>query len=334
MDKQDRSTIRMEARQALSGASREASRLILVYIGVISLISIALVSADYFLARQIDSTGGLDGIGIRTVLSTLRSVLRLFQTVALPFWNMGYLYGTLRLSRSEGVVSADLLEGFRRFGPVLRLQLLKTAIFAAIAMITAYISSSVFFLTPFSAPMMEKLIPLMEDSTLVNDPAALQEMVMESAQDAMLPLLIIWGILFLILAVPLFYRYRMASYFLLDETQAGAVAALRKSRKLLRYLCVDLFKLDLGFWWFYLLEALVAAIGFADVLLGALGIALPFSADAAYFAFYFLYLAGQAVLYWWRKNEVEVTYARAYDFLRSAHDPRPQPKPQKQPWDY
>lgn len=334
MDKQDRRAIRLDARQALSGAFREASKLILIYIGVISLFSAALMTADFFLARQIDSTGGLSGIGTRSALATLQSVLRLAQTVLLPFWNMGYLYVTLKLSRSEAVSPSDLLEGFRRVGPVMRLQLLKTTVFAAIGMAAAYIGSFIFFLTPFSTPMLEKLMPLVNDSAFANDPLALQEAMLIAMQDTMLPLIIIWGILFLLLAAPLFYRYRMSSYFLLDETQAGALAALRRSRKLMRYLCTDLFRLDLSFWWFYLLEALAVVIGFGDVLLGAMGILVPFSADSAYFLFYFLYLVGQAALYWRYANQVQVTYARAYDFLRSAHDPRPKPKPQNQPWSY
>lgn len=150
----------------------------------------------------------------------------------------------------------------------------------------------------------------------------------------MVPLLIIGAVVIIAISLPVIYHYRLASYFLLDSDQPRAFAAMRSSRKLMRYLCIDMFKLDASFWWFYLLEVLTGVLCYGDLILGWMGVTLPFDATFAYFLFFALYLIGQLALYLWRKNEIDVTYACAYEFLRSNHDPKPQPSPQNQPWVY
>ena len=334
MDKNDRLSLKNQARQCLANASFSPKKLILIHTGIVLLLSLLLAVADHLLENQIGSTGGLNGIGSRSILATAQAMLRLAQTVLLPFWQMGYLYVTMKLAREEAVSPWDLCEGFRRFGPVLRLNLLKTAIIAGIAVIGTNIASTIFFLTPFAAPLMEALDPLLSDPAVMNDPTVLQEALTAATGDVMIPLLIIGAIVLIAISLPVFYHYRLASYFLLDSDQPRAFAAMRSSRKLMRYLCMDMFKLDAGFWWFYLLEVLTAAVCYGDLILGWLGVTLPFDTTVAYFLFFTLYLASQLALYLWRKNEVEVTYACAYEFLRSNHDPKPQPKPQNQPWVY
>lgn len=334
MDKQDRLSLRNQARQSLTNASYSPMKLILIHTGAVLLLALLLAVADHLLEHQIGSTGGLSGIGSRSVLATAQVMLRLAQTVLLPFWQMGYLYVTMKLAREETISPWDLCEGFRRFGPVLRLHLLKAAIIAGICVLGSNIASTIFFLTPFAGPMMEALVPLMSDPAVMNDPVALQEALTAAAGDAMIPLLIIGAVVIIAIGLPIFYHYRLASYFLLDSDQPRAFAAMRSSRKLMRYLCIDMFKLDAGFWWFYLLEILTGILCYGDLILGWLGVTLPFDTTAAYFLFFGLYLASQLALYLWRRNEVEVTYACAYEFLRNLHDPKPQPKPQNQPWVY
>ncbi len=334
MDKNDRLALKNRARNCLANASYDPKKLILIHAGAMLLLSVLLVAVDYLLEQQISSTGGLSGIGSRSVLATIQAVLGLAQTILLPFWQMGYLFVTLKISRNEAVSPWDLTEGFRRFGPVLRLNMLKAAIVLAIGILSSNIASTVFFLTPFAKPLYEALAPLMSDPAAMNDPAALMEAMTAASTEAVVPLMVMFLIVFLAISIPVLYRYRMASYYLLDSEAPKAFASMHSSRKLMRYLCLDLFRLDVSFWWFYLLEILVSALGFGDLILGWLGVALPFSATAANLLFFGLYLVSQLALYLWRKNEVEVTYACTYHFLRDNHDPKSQPKPQNQPWVY
>ena len=98
----------------------------------------------------------------------------------------------------------------------------------------------------------------------------------------------------------------------MDHPQGGALAALRCSRQLMRGNWKAMFRVDLSFWWFYLLELFVTALGFGDVMLGLAGIEMTTDAFGSYLIFFSFYLCGQMALYWWKRNEVAVTYAHAY----------------------
>ncbi len=130
------------------------------------------------------------------------------------------------------------------------------------------------------------------------------------------PAMAIFGVLFLALAAPLFYRYRMTDYLIIDRPATGALAALRDSRMMTKGSRWNLFRLDLSMWWYYAAVLVSAAIGYGDQLLPALGVTLPFSDTVAYFLFFGVYLAVTFVIYYFLRNRVEVTYALAYDSLR------------------
>lgn len=331
MDKDDRRAVKALAAQRLAEASYSPRKMILIHTGAILVLSLILALIDYLLEQQISSTGGLSGIGSRSILVTAQSVLQLAQTVLLPFWQIGYIYITMKIARGKSFSIWDLTEGFHRFGPVLRLNILKTLLVIIIGIASANIASTIFAVTPFSVPLLNYLLPLLEDPAIANDPAALQEALSAASSELYIPLMVIFVIVLLVIGTPVFFHYRMANYYLLDSDQPKALGAMRDSRKLMRHLCLDVFKLDVSFWWFYLLEALIAVIGYGDLIMSWLGFPLPIHADVAFFLFFILYLAGQLALHLWRKNDIELTYACTYELLRSRHDPRPQP--QNQGWE-
>ena len=177
--------------------------------------------------------------------------------------------------------------------------------------------------------------PLYELSTgEAVDAEALEQVVNSMSAEAMLPIFLIFVPCFLLLCAPFFYRYRMAAFWLMDHPQGGALAAMHSSRQLMQGKRMALFRLDLRFWWFYLLDLLVTGICYGDLLLDALGITLPFSSDVSYFLFFGIYLICLLVLHYWRRNEVSVTYAHVYLSLMEPQ-PKGNPKdPGKQPWVY
>lgn len=331
MNIRDRRSLVSAAEKSLANASYNPKQLILLHTGAVLLLTLLLSVLDYLMEHFIGTTGGLGGIGLRSMLSTAQSVLRLLQTIALPFWQMGYVYLTLRLSREESVCSSDLLYGFRNFGNVLRLELLRALLYVGITVLCSYMASFLFFLTPWAAGVVEIMLPLMQDTSVLDDPAALQSAMMPAMEAAAVPLFIIFAIVFAALFFPIFYRFRMASFALLDAPDKGALAALRASRRMTRKNCIAIFRIDLHFWWFYLLEVAASAVCYGDLILGWLGIPLPFNATAAYFLFLMLYLICQLGLYVWRKNLVSVTYAHAYNVLKDSLE-LPAPKPENLPW--
>lgn len=315
MDIHDRRGLKDNAQRMLSGASYDPGKLMLIYNGIAVLVMLVISVLNYILALQVEDTGGLSGLAMRSMLETAASVLQLAGNLVMPFWTMGYVAAILAIARGQRVGPETLLTGFRRFGPVMRLVFLQAVIYLCLAILCINISTTIFMLTPMSAPLEEILLA---------DPELLDDATLVAAYNAMIPLLVIFCVVYAAVCVPISYRFRMADYALLDDPRMGAMGALRRSTRLMRGNAMALVRLDLSFWWFYGLEAVLLALCYGDVILGALGVQLPISADAAYFVFYVLYLAGQMVLYLWRRNQVETTYALAYCGL-DAKVEKPQP---------
>ncbi len=312
MDIRDRRSLKSAAAEALSFRPGDAKKLILLHTGIVLLFSLVLTVVDYLLGNAIAETGGLGGMGARSVLATVQSCLRLAQMIVLPFWQIGYSFVTLRFARRERAYFDDLTVGFSRFAPILRLFLLQGAIYLLIALAASYGATFLFMMTPWSAPLMGTAMELMNGGN-----AEALDTIMESVMaQAFVPLMVCYLLAFLVLAAPFFYRFRLANFVLLDQPEKGALYALRTSRSLMRGNAMTLFKLDVSFWWFYGLDLLVSILCYADALLMLLGVALPVSTDAAFFISFFLYLLSQLGLYLWRKNEVSTTYAIFYDALK------------------
>jgi len=327
----DRNALKNAAAESLQAAQYDPKKLILLHTGAVLLLSLILTVGDYLLENAIAGTGGLGGLATRSVLSTVQSCLRLLQMILLPFWQIGYSYVTLRFSRQEAVSPMDLCKGFQLFLPVLRLVLLQGALYFALALTGSYLGTFLFLMTPWSAPLVAATMDMMYGGGTVEGVNAAMEQILNNAQ---LPLVICGIIVFLALAAPFFYRFRQARFVLLTEPEKGALNALRTSRRLMAGNIFTMIRLDISFWWFYLLDLLVSAVCYGDALLSLAGIALPVSASFAYFAFFGLYLLLQLGLYWWRQNEVSTTYAVFYNALTQPRQEKPVPASKNQPWIY
>lgn len=316
MDLRNRPELKNSARTALSGAAYDPKKLILIHTAASAGILLLLSVINYFLNQQISGTGGLSGIGLRSVLSTAQSVLQLVQLFVLPFWEMGILFVALKIARQESVAPASLLQGFRRWGPLLRAMILQGIVYMGLAFIALYFGVQLFLFTPAATELMELLTPYLSDSTALQSGIVLDEATTAAIAKAYIPALIICGVLYAVALVPITYWFRMTNYILLDEPKVGAFTAMRLSRVMMRYNCFDLFKLDLSFWWYYLLQLVLAVICYGDMIVQVLNISLPWSQDISFFLFYILSLVGQVVLFYFTRNQVEVTYALAYESIR------------------
>ena len=282
---------------------------VLIHTGVILLVSLLLSVVDHLLNRQIGTTGGLSGLDTRSLLTTIQSLLRLAQMILLPFWQIGYTYYTLRVARQQEAGLSDLTQGFRRFGPVLRLQLLTGGMLMIVAIGCAYLSSFLFALLPGSSSLMESILSLAESDLS-------EEVLIETLGNAYLetltPFMIVYAVLLVAGVVFVLFRYRMASLWLMDHPDGRALAALVGGRKILRGNWKAIFRVDLHFWWFYLLEVLVTVLCYGDKLLSVMGVEMTLDAFGNYLIVFCVYLFAQLALYGWKGNEVSVTYAHAY----------------------
>lgn len=317
--------LKQQGENSLHRAAFDAKRLLCIHVGVMTAASLLLTVIDYILQLQIDTTGGLSGIATRSLLSTTSTVLQLMYLVLTPFWQAGYLTVSLAIARGEQADTHSLFSGLRRFGPILRLYLLQGLLLGALFMGSSYISNFLYMLTPWGRDMMGQLTELMAQSGDTLSEEALASLAGHGA-----PMLILGGVVFLLLAIPTFYRMRLSLYRIMDG-QPKALRAILESVQLTKGRWFCLVKLDLSFWWFYAAEVAIGLLAYADVLLKIAGYDLPWSEALGFFLPYIAYLLLQFGFQLWQKNRVAVTYAHAYGILSTPAQSQPEPK--NLPWD-
>lgn len=321
MNIRSRKALRQTAAASLAAAPGSPQRVALVYGGIACGLSLLSAVISFMLSNEIAGTGGLSNMGLRSILSTAQSILPLVQMVVLLCMELGYNAATLNMARGHKSEPRTLLEGFRRFGPLIRAYLLQSLIYFSIAVIAVYVSSYIFIFLPVSQPFLEIMEPILASmNTMDAAMPVLDDETLITATTAMVPMLWIFAAVFCILVTPVTYQYRMVPYCLCDAPRPGALAAMRESRAMMRRNRFALFRLDLGFWWYYLLQILIAVVAYGDMLLPLMGVRLPWSDTASYFLFYALSLLVQLAVYCFFMNRVHVTYATAYESLR----PQPQ----------
>ena len=287
--------------------AREGQKIILYFSLITIAVSAVATVVSYILSQQIAKTGGLGSMGVRSALTTAQMLLPIVQAVFLMCLELGYLSTMLRIARGQYASPNGMRLGFDRFWVLLRCTLLKGLIFGGVAMASLYVASMIYMMTPLSNSAVDILMPLVKNagtSGILLDDATYAQLM-----DATMPAMGIFGVLFLVLAAPVFYRYRMADYLIIDRPATGALAALRDSRVMTK-------RNRWSMWWYYAAMLVSIAVNYGDQLLPDLGITLPFSDTVAYFLFFGVYLAVTFVIFYFLRNRVEVTYALAYDSLR------------------
>lgn len=315
MNIRSRSAIHESAKNALDRAPY-MKRVILIYTAVCCGLSLLTTLLSVFFSDRISGSGGLGNIGLRSVFSTGQSLLPLVQAVVTACLGLGYHILMLTVTRGYEANPGVLAQGFRHWGALIRVMLLQGFVYFGIVLAATHLSSFLFLMTPFSAAFMEVLEPVMSGMTVMDTSLVLDEATLMAATEAMIPMLWIVLVLSLLLLVPVYYRFRMVTFCLAEEPRRGALAAMAKSRQLMRHNCFALFRLDLTMWWFYLASALISLVCYADVLLPMLGINFPWSSDVSFFLFYGISLVMQAALYYAAMNRVNAVYAVAYDALQ------------------
>lgn len=293
-------TLKQEAARLSAGGKRLA----LIHAAVAVGASVLLALISFLLDSQIANTAGLGGLATRAALSSARTVLTLAVTVALPFWDLGYLKAALCHARSQQPDFSTLPEGFRRFGPALRTMLLRALLVILVSLACVQVASSVYFFSPMSNKLLEAMEEILQSGSQTLDPATL-----ESLLPMLVPVYIIAGALACGVLIPLLYRFRLADWAIMDD-HIGALYAFKISSSLMRHRRLAWFKLDLSFWWYYLLLMGSVALGYGDTLLSALGASLD--PQLSYVLFYGLSLAVQLVVFWQFAPRVQTTYALAY----------------------
>ena len=292
--------------------SADGKRLALIHCGVSVGASAILALVTWLLDTQIAKTTGLGGMGTRAALSSAQTVLQLAFSILLPFWSLGYLRIALLHARGQQPEISDLPEGLRRWAPALRTMLLRLAGAMVITIAAVQIASTLYAFTPAS----DKLMVAMEE--FLTSAEALDQAAIESLIKMLLPVYGLGMVLSCVVLIPLLYRFRLAEISIMDD-QKGALAAMKMSSRLMHRNRLSFLKLDLSFWWYYLLEALAIALGYGNLLLPTLGIAI--NEQLSYYLFYGLSLVAQLLIFWQFAPRVQTAYALAYHTERQLRLP-------------
>lgn len=322
-----------EARRLSRG--KEKTKLSAVHAGISAAVALAVTLLYYLLEKGIAQTGGLSGMGTRSILQTAATLLTNANSVLAPFWTLGFWFAALLWVRGQAVRFGDLLAGFRRFGAYLRLLLNRGLLAVAAAFVSIHVSSFLYMMTPWAAQMTEFAQSANMDMALVSEMLSGMDMAqMDALLRSMIPLLVIWGVLCAVLVVPMLYKFRMAEYFLLDDRRMGTLRAMFCSSQMLRKRRWKLFRLDLRFWWYYGLQGLCFAVYFADLWLPLLGVELT-EGIVTSMSLYVLYLLGLVAVQTFLRPQVQAAYALAYEQLLHEEPvmPKMYPAPQNLPWE-
>lgn len=306
-------------KNAASHLSRAQNRkqIAFVYAGISVAAALLIVLIQYLLDLRIAQTGGLGNLGTRSLLSAIQNFLPMVKTLAMLCLELGFLSAMMRISRDQYTSLHSLRAGMPRFWAMLRASLLQSLLYIGAGIAAFYVATTIFLATPLSSRFTEITMSIFQHSERL-DPTAL---ILDDATylaifDAIKPMFLLLPVMLLLLGLPIFYRYRMVNYILLDKPACGALAAMRESAGMMKGNTLSMFKLDVSLWWYFLASAAAAAVCYADALLAMAGINLPLSEDVAYFLFYGLYLIVEFMVLFFLHPKAGVVYAAAYNAIK------------------
>lgn len=300
MDLSDHRGLKAAARSAQAAAKYDPRKLMRIHAGVTAAAGLLVSLVGYLLQVGIDDTGGLGGVGIRSMLETAQEVLRLLFGLLLPIWQIGFVYAATQVIRGRRTEPDSLYEGFRHIWPVLKTQIWVALFTGGLVFACYYAAYTIYLMTPMARDLMMALM-----GNDVEVMMAAMEKALPLISILMLPPLLVFGTWFS-------YRMRLVDYVLMDEPGAGGLLAIRRSWKLTKGKFGNLLKLDLSYWWYYLLMMLTVLVAYADMILPLLGISLPWPENESFYGFMALSYVLQMLLLWWRGSQVQLTYAAFY----------------------
>jgi hypothetical protein len=302
----------------LAAQNREPlKKLLLIYCGVIAVLTLGVPALDLFLSDQIGTTGGLAGMRLRTVLQTIREILNLVNQFFGYFWSAGFVIAMMAMVLGREPQTRDLTGGFRRFFRVLG-HIAFEFLFVVILMAAAVnLAAMLFSMSPQGGALVRELTAITSDPNLLTPEGLLNVdlIPMELLAAIALPMTIITIVIFLPLYIWLSYGFRLSLYLLLDGTVPSAFQARFVSMRLMRGHKWSMLKLDLSFWWYYLLVTVITAVGYLDVILSLAGIPLPMDETVMFFATIAAYCVLIMALSLWKKAQVEASYVLAYEAI-------------------
>lgn len=316
--------LKEQARARLTQAG-DTKKMVLIHSGTLVLLSLLASGLNLYLDSQISGTSGLSGMDTRTLLQTLQELLQYGTALFTPFWQAGFLLIAIRWATGMSAERKDLLSGFKRIGSILSYNIWIFLLYFCVLFAATYAATAIVVMTPLGTPLLE-LVELVMNGTV----ETLYELPTADLLVGYAPVLVLTAVIGLPVILFFSYTLRLSTYFIMDGKQFRAFLAMRTSAVVMRGNRLQMLKLDLSYWWYYVLEFLLGLIAYLDLLLPMLGVQLPFDETTAFFGTLILYSVLEMGLHLWKKAQVDITYALAYKTL-TAPFLKPEPTSESQP---
>ena len=304
-------SLHRQAKDLLAKHGPSPKKLVLLHTAVSLGASLLVTTIGFLLSRGIAGTGGLSGMGTRSILETIQAMLEMAVIILLPFWEIGIIRAALNWRSGENAGMPQLTEGFRRFSNVFSVKFWSGALYIAVGFAAFYCSMFFILMTPWASALESVYSQLPQVSTMEELLELMTPELIAQLTPVMIPMFVFFGLLLGAGYIYLLYRTRFADYFVMEGD--GGIKALVRSFQRTRGNCLQLFKLDLHFWWFYLLQGLSLVLCYGDALLTTFDITLPFGPDGNFFLFYVAGILMQTVLFWQFNDQRLTAYCLAFD---------------------
>ncbi len=308
--------IKKQAAAALAERQVDYRRLVFQHAAISLGFSMLLWLISLLVDHSIVDTQGLAGLGTASILKTVYVACMLAVIVLQPFWEAGILHTSVRVARRQNTEFSMLTRGFHRFGPMLRYFVLYLLILFIIAIFCFNIVAIPFLCRPVPQELMTAMESL--DFTDASQIAAFETEYTQQIMSYSMPVIIGYFLLYIVAVILMNYRFCMIRYLLLDENRIGALAAFAGSIRMTKGERKNLFLLDLSFWWYYALTALITGIMYVPDILVSFGVTLPVTYETANAISYLVYLAAFLALTWFAGAYYQTSMAFAYEAL---HEP-------------
>lgn len=302
---------------SLAEANRDGTRsLVLLYCGVIAALTLGSSGLNVFLNDRIGGTGGLGGLGMRSVLQTVQEMLTYGNAIFTPFWSAGFLGAMIAMVRGREPEKRHLTAGFRRFGRILAYIAVQFLVLVALLVAAVNLGVTIFSLTPLGAEYAEVMGPVLSDPNIISAEGVVnwELLPMDTFMSATMPVIGVCLAVFAVLYIFVSYNTRLAMYLIMTQ-DVSAVRAHFLSMRLMRGRKWQILKLDLSWWWYYLLLAGASVVAYLDVILGLLGISVPVDPMVMFFATLAVYCVLFSALSLWKKCQVDASYVLAYEAI-------------------
>lgn len=295
--------------QSRSAASFPGRKMGLIYAGPMIALELLLVGLSLLIQDWMQGLSGLSALGTASMLDTAQVVVSLLPVILTPFWYAGYTKYVLDTVNRQPTGPKTILDGFRLWGKVLFTTVLFVFFVAALGYFLYFFASMAYL----SVRYLGRAEALAEIAKTQQIPSELLP-----------PLMALMAAAFLISYVVFFYRYRLMYFALFSGPEQPAVLVLRRSRMLMRARTGAFMRLDLHFWWYWLLRLLSGALLQLDLILAFLHISLPISEVGQSLLCIVLWAAAELSIDCLAMDRVWCTYAAAYSAAAAA---QPQPAP-------